>query len=73
MTDNLEEIAELFEVSSMAKSTGVRVSGQKYWRRVADGGREKASEINTRRAWLDENKRPKPTLPAVKWLDRPDP
>ena len=34
---------------------------------------QRSADSNTRRAWLNEDKREKPSLPRVKWLERPDP
>lgn len=33
----------------------------------------RGAEASARKAWLEDPSRPQPSLPKVKWLDRPDP
>lgn len=73
MTDALDEIIDLFAIESRAVSTEQRANGQRMARRVMLHGSIKSQAAMTRRAWLDESKRTPPTLPRVRWLERPDP
>lgn len=73
MSEALENIVDLFATRSTARTTKQRLNGLRYARNGREKGAGKASATATSMAWLDEAKRPKPSLPRVKWLERPDP
>ena len=69
MSEALEEIVDLYETRSTAVSTKQRSGGQIYARHIMRRGHQRS----LRMAFFFETKRPEPTLPRVKWLERPDP
>lgn len=67
--DDLEYIATPdVRIDSKRGAQGVR-----NFRRSLDVRVMRSIDSMCRRNWLDETRRVSPTLPRVKWLERPDP
>ena len=72
MTEALDEIMDLFEAPSTAKSTKLRVAGQRMAKRKLARGRMAIAENAARQAFFSRTKRPEPSLPRLKFLERTD-
>lgn len=70
--DDLDDIARLSQADSTAKSTKLRVAGQKRARTVMANGAA-MSKFNARRnRFLSEGYRSEPSLPRLKFLEKND-
>lgn len=71
-SDALEEIMDLFEAPSTAKTTRLRVAGQRMAKDRLVRGQIALAENAARAAFFSRTKRPEPSLPRLKFLERDD-
>lgn len=73
MSEALDEIVDLFSTKVTSRTTEKRrasiVNGKRVYERITRSSAENAA----RRSLFDESQRTKPSLPRVRWLERPDP
>ena len=73
MSEALEEIAGLFETRSFATNNGQRRGMIKKTRNTLAKQAAQIANIARAAVFYDETSRQSPTLPRVRWLERPDP
>lgn len=73
MSEALYDIADLFSTQVTSRTTKKRRASMRNGKRVYESITRASAEKAPRRSWFDESHRTKPSLPRVKWLERPDP
>lgn len=73
MSEALDEIVDLFSTKVTSRTTEKRRASMRGGKRLFEMIQRAGAEHSARRSWFDESHRTKPSLPRVKWLERPDP